>query len=653
MIITKESPNKDLQRKIGGKGHNLYLLTGAGFPIPPWVIVGSDVFKKFLRTANLNQKIVKELQTIRANTDVENVKAASLRIQNLITSTPTPSAIEGEIRRAYRALGSSYVAIRSSGIEEDSRRYSYAGQFESYLGVQSESEALIMTKKCWASAFSERSLSYRIVNNMDFSVETIGMSVIFQEMIDGDKSGVLFTNDPSSNDSAKVVINSAYGLGAGIVNDTVETDQYVINKANHKDIERKIAGKNSSLNDAELSHLTELGVKIEAFYKYPQDIEWTIKGKDVYILQARPITTVTDTASGGSIRIWDNSNIVESYGGLTLPLTFTFARYVYHQVYVQFCEVLMVPQRNIQKMDYFLANMLGIFYGRIYYNLINWYRLTSILPGFRQNSSFMETMMGTRQSLEQEIADSIEPFQSKNKLYTIFLKVLIGCKFFYYHVVIQKKVDDFLRYFDTVYQEYRRVDYVSLDPDAILIKFREVELKLLHSWKAPIINDFLCMVHFGMLKKLSNKWLPEFDSSTHNDLLCGQGNIESMAPTQQLISMANVARADKKLKRLLLRTPAKKCMEVIGQPEFSSFKTILDHYIDQYGFRCMNEMKLEQKDLHQDPTFVFVCLKNYLHEELLQSGNAKSPSCQDGQRMVRRLQLFFFWSMQAPCLLFP
>ena len=678
MIITKENSAKDFQKHAGGKGYNLHLLTKAGFFVPPWIIIGNEVFKDFLNSGNLYSKIDKELKTIGAKVDILILKSISQHIQNLIISTPTPPRVEDEIKKAYRILNSPLIAIRSSAIGEDSKQYSFAGQFESYLGIKSESEALLMIKKCWASAFSDRSLFYRRSNNIEFSGETVGMAVIFQEMIEGDRSGVMFTDDPLSNDSTKVVVNSVYGLGIGVVSDTVEADHYVIDKKSKKVVERRIVDKTnkftyslksnsikeesvskkeqnvSSLSDFEVSHLTELGLKIETFYNCPQDIEWTIKGKNFYILQSRPITTTSKITPKGTINIWDNSNIVESYGGLTLPLTFTFARYVYHRVYVQFCEVLMVPRKNIQKMDHFLANMLGIFYGRIYYNLINWYRLTSILPGFKHNSSFMETMMGTRQSLQKEIADSIQPFQSKNKFYASILKIIVGCKFLYYHFVIQKKVDDFLRYFNKVYQEYRKIDYLGLEPDRTLAKYKEIELKLLYHWKAPIINDFLCMVHFGVLKKLTGKWLPQLDNSIHNDLLCGQGNIESTAPTQQLINMANVARTDKQLKHLLLTTPAEKCMETIMQSDFAPFRNLIDQYIDQYGFRCMNEMKLEQKDLHQDPTFLFMCLKNYLRENQLNFEKYLDKEDQIREEAEKRVRehlsgikrSIYFWSLK-------
>ena len=132
----------------------------------------------------------------------------------------------------------------------------------------------------------------------------------------------------------------------------------------------------------------------------PQDIEWAIENGSLYLLQSRPITTLRNIPDpDGALNIWDNSNITESYNGVTSPLTFSFARSVYEGVYRQFCRILRVPQRKIEANDLTFRCMLGLIQGRIYYNLLNWYRVLALLPGFTVNRRFMEQMMGVRESL--------------------------------------------------------------------------------------------------------------------------------------------------------------------------------------------------------------------------------------------------------------
>src|SRR5690606_32587114 len=164
-------------------------------------------------------------------------------------------------------------------------------------------------------------------------------------------------------------------------------------------------------------------------------------------------------------------------------------------------------------MDFFLRNMLGLFYGRVYYNILNWYKLTSILPGFKYNRSFMETMMGTQHQLADEIADRIKPPGFNEKFSSKIRRTVTGFKFLWYHLTIQSMVDRFLVYFHKVYDGYRQRDYSKLPADAIYADYQELERVLLRQWHAPIINDYLCMVHFGLLKLLTGKWLSHLGDS--------------------------------------------------------------------------------------------------------------------------------------------
>jgi pyruvate,water dikinase len=141
--------------------------------------------------------------------------------------------------------------------------------------------------------------------------------------------------------------------------------------------------------------------------------------------------------------------------------------------------------------------------------------------------------------------------------------------------------------------------------------YAEVERNMLGRWKAPIINDFLCMVHFGLLRKLTLKWFgPE--STIQNDLLAAEGGLESAEPTKAMIKLARMAAAQPKLKEIILTREPRDGMEAVKQSEFQDFYRALESYIDKYGFRCMSEMKLEEIDLVTDPSYLFVCLKNYL-----------------------------------------
>ncbi|OFZ20539.1 MAG: hypothetical protein A2X94_10940 [Bdellovibrionales bacterium GWB1_55_8] len=634
MLITAQSTEAFAKREAGGKGYNLYLLSREGFPVPKWVTVSARTFREFREQTGIDAAIRSRLATLGKGSAQKDLEAAETFIRELIMRTPLPADIDSLARSAYIAVADGPIAVRSSAADEDSAQHSFAGQLSSFLFVANEEASLRSLKDCWASGYSERGLAYRIQNGMDLSVP-IEVAVVFQQMVDSEKSGVMFTCDPIQGDASRITINSVYGVGEGLVSGLLDGDTFLLEKATGTVVSSDIAQKKTmlvrsdevegtkevnvagllqdspSLKSDELAELADLARKIEKFYRFPQDIEWGWRGGKFYLLQSRPVTTPVKNDTG-FLYLWDNSNIVESYGGITLPLTFTFAHHVYHSVYVQFCEILLIPQREIRKMDYFLRNMLGIFHGRIYYNLLNWYKLTSILPGFKYNRGFMETMMGTGQSLSDEIADRIKPPGFQEKLSSKLRRTISGFKFLYFHFTAQTMVDEFLKYFHQVYDEYRRKDFSRLPADEIHVVYQELEAKLLLEWKAPIVNDYLTMVHFGLLKKLTGSWLGKLGDSLQNDLLCGEGNLESAEPTRELIRMAAEIAKNPALRSVIEGTPSADCYEVLTQLDFGSFKSRVDRYIDLYGFRCMNEMKLEEKDLYQDPSFLFVALKNYL-----------------------------------------
>ena len=628
LLVYKESTKRHAHNEAGGKGLNLYRMTKEQLPVPEWFVIGVSFFEEFKKANKLHEEMEKIVST-----HIEKPALIAQKIEELLLKTPFPKAMEEKLLSAHQKVFSKkVVAVRSSAFDEDSAAFSFAGQLSSFLYIRTQEKFLESIKRCWASAYSERGLVYRLQNKIE--IQNIKVAVVIQEMIMSEKSGVIFSCDPTTQDPRKIVINAVYGVGEGLVSGLLDGDVYTLEKSNAKLVSQNIVTKNKMLiqdfenegckevsvapgnedkpvlSSEELKKLHELTLKIQNYYKCSQDIEWAKAGNEFYILQSRPVTTMV--GKEGHLYVWDNSNIVESYGGITLPLTFDFAHYVYHKVYVQFCQVLMVPPRHILEMDQYLSHMLGLFHGRVYYNLLNWYKLTSILPGYKYNRSFMETMMGTQHSLEDEIADRVRAPAFQDTLSAKFKKVLTGFKFFYFHLNIQNIVDNFLEHFYEVYNVFRHRDYSEMEAHRIWADYRELEHRLLWHWKAPIINDFLCMVHYGIFKKLTTKWLSHLGDTFYNDLLAGNGNLESAEPTKRLIKLSGEIVATPGLKELLFATANEDLLETLNQSQYQDFYKKIEQYIDQFGFRCMSEMKLEQKDLHQDPSLVFVFLKNMI-----------------------------------------
>ena len=629
LTVDNNSSYHFAKKESGGKGFNLYLLSVNGLNVPTYVTLPPLFFEAF----KSEHKIGDQIENIFLDQHISLLEVSE-KIRQIIIHQPFSSKLENQIRSVYNELNKNLISVRSSAHDEDSALHSFAGQLSSYLYISDFENTLLAIKECWASAYSERSLHYRTINKLE--IKNIKVSVVLQEMVDPDKSGVIFTCNPINGKNDQIFINSVYGVGEGLVSGLLDADTFALSKNEGNIIEKTIVDKTKklirdsklqkcmevevtkehqsvdSLNSDELKKLHLLATKIELFYGRAQDIEWAIKDGELYVLQSRPVTTQTENTKG-TLFIWDNSNIVESYGGLTMPLTFGFAHYVYHEVYIQFCEVLNVPQKSIKEMEFYLRNMLGLFYGRVYYNLLNWYKLISILPGYKNNRSFMETMMGTNEAIQDEVAHRVKPSDFQNGFGAFIRHLRTGMKFFYFHLYIQDVVDDFQRDFQVVYQKFRKIDYSRLSADKVYDHFQSLEKEILRKWHAPIINDTLCMVHYGTFKKLTSKWLSQLGDSFHNDLLAGNGNLESAEPTKRLIVLSGYVSKSEELKNLILATPNDHCLEAIKKSKHQDFYQMVVDYIDKYGFRCMSEMKLEQKDLHLEPGLFFVFLKNLIN----------------------------------------
>ncbi len=299
----------------GGKGANLGELVRAGLPVPPGFVVTSEAYRRFLKEGKIWDKIQKILE----NTDVDKTKElqeASKKIRELIMHSSMPEDLKLKIKEYYKKLsnGEEFVAIRSSATAEDLPGASFAGQQETYLNIRGAENVVKNVQKCWSSLFTPRAIFYR--EKKGFEHEKVAIAVVVQRMINADKAGVMFTIHPATGEKDKIVIEGAWGLGEGVVSGTVTPDHYVVDKNTGEILEKEVALKEVMfvrdkrtgetvkkevpekkrnkrvLNEKEIKELANFGKIIEEHYEFPQDIEWAIEGKNIYILQSRPITVL-------------------------------------------------------------------------------------------------------------------------------------------------------------------------------------------------------------------------------------------------------------------------------------------------------------------------------------------------------------------------
>ncbi|RAP49635.1 MAG: phosphoenolpyruvate synthase [Methanosphaera sp. rholeuAM74] len=305
----------------GGKGANLGELTNAGIPVPPGFVITSETYRKFITKTGIADRINAMLTGLDIN-DTNKLNQVSDDIKELIIKTDIPDEIQRIIIEAYNSLclkveiNDVVVAIRSSATAEDLPDASFAGQQETYLNISGINDVLDNVRKCWASLFEARAIFYRAENDFDHSKVLI--AVVVQQMVNSEKSGVMFTVDPSTG-AEEMLIEGAWGLGEGVVSGTVTPDTCVYDKINDEVKSYIINTKNTMftkdpqtgqtvqidvpdelkdkkvLTDDDLEKLTQLGRRIQKHYASPMDTEWGIENDKVYMLQARPITTLNNT----------------------------------------------------------------------------------------------------------------------------------------------------------------------------------------------------------------------------------------------------------------------------------------------------------------------------------------------------------------------
>lgn len=625
-------PSSPIPPGLGGKAQGLAALQKQKMPVPPWCGLDQSACEEYLQQGpgSALQSILDQLESL-------GPKSCSQSIEMLFVQNP----LSPEQKRAYLPTGPGPWAVRSSAVDEDGALHSFAGQHSSFLDQSPEQleEALL---KVWASAWSERALSYRMQHGLPLPKS--GPGVVFQQQIHSQWSGVMFNCDPVAAHSAYYVLHSIQGLGEAYVSGEQSPEEFHLHPQSGALLHYVAPSQDRMLSHGQIwqtlhtpqalpqearMQLWELCHQWSELKPGAWDLEWAYAQSKVYLVQARPVSTWVEKP-GAPLLLWDNSNIVESYGGLTLPLTFSFASRMYHAVYVQFCKLLGLGPRGLRDMESTLRNMLGLIDGRVYYNLFHWYRLTGLLPFYGANRSFMETMMGTSQALEDELAERIRP-PSDQAQPKFWQKFWTGLHFLKGHFTIQSQVDRFLNWFHHNYEQALRLPFDQMSADQALRAYEDLENRFAHSWQVPILNDFLCMVHFGLFRKTCLKWFPEHPN-LHNDLLAGQGNLESAEPTRALLRIAEKVRLDPSLCTWIQSMSDVHCAHHILENQEGPLWLIQDlrEYLAKYGFRCMSEMKLEQADLHQEPHQLFAFLRNLLH--------ARTPSLAEIQSREQSLR---------------
>ncbi len=596
------------RRELGGKAAALAALHTVGLPIPQWFVVSPDAF-----TVSLSNAQRSALEDACARSDSATIEAIFATVQLDVR-------VSAELTGALARLcpNGEHVAVRSSALDEDGAQCSFAGQLDTFLFVPPEHVAARVVA-AWRSGFSERVLTYRREHGLDTVMDP--PAVLVQRMINADVAGVAFSADPVTGQRGVAIVSALYGLGTALVSGECDADTYAVDRSgallSRTIAEKKTAHRHLSdegvqlvpvppeltakpaLEDTQIRAVAHLAQRCERHFGCPQDIEWAIAGGELFLLQARPVTSLAQMADpDGQYALWDNSNIAESYNGVTTPLTFSFARFTYEQVYRQLCRVLGVSEATILRYEDTFRRMLGLIDGRVYYNLLNWYRLLALMPGFSANRKFMEQMMGVKEGLPESIVAELGQSTWRGRMRDrLRLLATIGALLASYRRLPQ----DIQRFFRRIDQALgtSAIELDQMRADELVDTYRSLERQLITHWDVPLVNNLFTMMLYGILRTLVVKWCSDDTGSLQNDLLTGEGGIISAEPAMRVRKMAAIATSHPALVESLCSGSRGKIQ--LAMAAVPTFATECQSYLDAFADRCLEELKLESVTLREDP----------------------------------------------------
>ncbi|MGF1529529.1 MAG: PEP/pyruvate-binding domain-containing protein [Candidatus Competibacterales bacterium] len=443
----------------GGKAFHLARL--AGLPIPPWLVVTPGA----------------------------------------VVDGRLDGAVAAALTAALPRLGPGPYAVRSSAVAEDGAAGAFAGQLASYLDVPAPGVAAAVVEVVHSACGLG---VWRYAQRLGLAPPA-QVAVVVQAMVSARVAGVAFGVDPTRETRDALAIAAAPGTGQGLVGGAVSGDYYRLSAAGET-LSLEISGPAPVLNEAERRAVLALLHKVEAQSAVPQDIEWALdQAGDLWLLQARPVTALPEAGDLAPGVVWDNANIVESYPGVTSPLTFSFIRRGYAQVYRRLFRLLGVPKGRLAALEGVFAGLLGYLHGRVYYQLLHWYRLVALLPGFATNRRALEQMMGLADALTEAQVAALAPATRRAGLWDRLVLARAAAGLGVQALLLPWTAARFTRRLAAALGP-PPAPWPRLDAHQLVAHYRHLEGQLLGRWDAPLVNDLLCMITCGVARGVLKRW---------------------------------------------------------------------------------------------------------------------------------------------------
>ncbi len=599
--------------EIGSKAFHLSTLQREGFRVPPFFMLSRyDVELLF-------GAVLLEVESIFASvngSDSEDLMVRCERAQLLIESfEPSADLLQPLLQRCLDTFGSGYyISVRSSAMSEDSASASFAGQHSTFLYTTSDS--LVMNvKKSLASAWGFGVLSYRLHHGLD--IRGIQYAMVLQKMVFATRAGIAFSMNSQGN-MADAVINCGYGMGEGIVMDKVAVDCYHVNRALRRTT-RSVVRKEqamefspslgihlaavpyekqnvAALTDEEIFEVFDVAIQAEKLLAKPADIEF-VWGEDglLYLLQMRPITTIHRE----DLVVLDNTNIVESYPNITLPLSYSFASMAYTNLFRRSAKAFWISSEKFDANHEVFDHLIEHFYGRVYYRLDNWYRMMALVYNSKRSMQAWETAVG----LPDSASDSYKfPLSGKIKTGLSVLWMVINYK---------KGSRRFFAHFASSYHQFKQYQQHQNSPKDIWNHLEQSIERTFEQYHLTIVNDYLAFKAFGWLQDAIRDAKISDNPELANELVVGQGGVESELAVMAFLNIKAQVLENPTLMSIFTQEDSE-VLHQIKAPEFLKFYQDWHNYLERFGDRTLAELKLEVKSPRRNPEMLVQLVKSQL-----------------------------------------
>ncbi len=624
-VVSLDASQHVDETAIGPKAMSLIRLRRIGLPVPAGFCVAATVLQEHLERNNLvacANAAVAEL--VKAGPQAKGAILADLRVA--IIKLPLAEAVRREIETHYRALAADYVAVRSSGTAEDLPGHSFAGQYDTYLGVADLAGCIEAIKKCWASLWTLRAYEYREKNGFDHL--KISMAVIVQTFIAADVSGVIFTADPVTGRRSSRIIEACFGLGEALVCGKVTPDRFIVDKRSfkilcctisEKKIERTLAGsglvreqalpeERSSaccLENKQIRKLAKLAKKVEAEFGCPQDIEWAIRHRKIFFLQSRPITALPPEKSWEDRQIWCCNPAKEVMPDVVTPMSLS----VIDALLADFID----PVFRLLCMDRGDPPIYGLVAGRIYFNANIWGAVFRDLPGTK-GLDFMK-LAGGHKGL-QKVIDRLQNACDEDlpdmrfKRYKFFLKIpliILGAL-----GNTPNKGRRILAKAAVENEEWLRLNPASMTTEQIAACCQQIMTKLTERL-GLILYLFSVLGALPLLDMVCDKWLPE-GSTRAGKLLAGMGGMVDAAAGLDIWRLAAMAHSKADVNDLILSNKDWCAIEenLSHTGSGREFLAEWNRFMLLHGHHCRGELELYNKRWIETPDYILKFVRNHI-----------------------------------------